>query len=115
MDAIALCIVRRIHTIVYFLAVCGILGSCMVLTQREKDRIIKKYHLRDGDTGSTEVQVALFTEEIKRLTAHLKTHAKDHSSRRGLLKMVAKRKRLLDYLQEQSVRRYNKLMRALKL
>lgn len=87
----------------------------MVLTQREKERIIKKYNIREGDTGSTEVQVALFTEEIKRLTSHLKTHSKDHSSRRGLLKMVAKRKRLLDYLQEHNIRRYNKLVRALKL
>ena len=86
-----------------------------MLTPREKERIIKKYKLREDDTGSSEVQVALFTEEIKRLTKHLKTHAKDHSSRRGLLKMVAKRKRLLQYLEDTSIRRYNKLMKTLKL
>lgn len=86
-----------------------------MLTQKEKERVIKKYHLREGDTGSSEVQVALFSEEIKRLTGHLKEHPKDHSSRRGLLKMVAKRKRLLDYLKDTSVRRYNKLAKALKL
>ncbi|OHA49546.1 MAG: 30S ribosomal protein S15 [Candidatus Terrybacteria bacterium RIFCSPLOWO2_01_FULL_58_14] len=86
-----------------------------MLTQKEKERVIKKYHLREGDTGSSEVQIALFTEEIKRLTLHLKEHPKDHSSRRGLLKMVAKRKRLLDYLKDTSVRRYNKLAKALKL
>lgn len=86
-----------------------------MLTVKEKGRIIKKYGLREGDTGSSEVQIALFSEEIKRLTQHLRTHAKDHSSRRGLLKMVAKRKRLLDYLKETNVRRYNKLAKTLKL
>lgn len=87
----------------------------VMLTPKEKDRVIKKYHLREGDTGSAEVQIALFTVEMKRLATHLKTHAKDHSSRRGLLKMVAKRKRLLDYLKDKSVRRYNKLVKTLKL
>jgi small subunit ribosomal protein S15 len=86
-----------------------------MLTPKEKERIIKKYHLREGDTGSSEVQIALFTEEIRRLTLHLKKHPKDYSSRRGLLKMVAKRKRLLDYLKETSVRRYNKIVKTLKL
>lgn len=86
-----------------------------MLTVKEKTRIIKKYGLREGDTGSSEVQIALFSEEIKQLTQHLRTHAKDHSSRRGLLKMVAKRKRLLDYLKETNMRRYNKLVKTLKL
>ena len=86
-----------------------------MLTTKEKGTIIKKYSVRSGDTGSSEVQIALFTQEIKRLTGHLKQHAKDHSSRRGLLKMVAKRKRLLDYLKDTNVRRYNKIVRALKL
>lgn len=86
-----------------------------MLSTKEKGTIIKKYGVRSGDTGSSEVQIALFTQEIKRLTGHLKHHAKDHSSRRGLLKMVAKRKRLLDYLKDTNVRRYNKIVRALKL
>lgn len=86
-----------------------------MLTVKEKGRIIKKYGLRESDTGSSEVQIALFTEEIKRLTQHLRSHMKDHSSRRGLLKMVAKRKRLLDYLKETNVRRYNKIAKMLKL
>ena len=86
-----------------------------MLTPREKDRIIKKHRAEEGDTGSSEVQVALFTEEIKRLADHLKEHPKDHSSRRGLLKMVAKRKRLLDYLKETNIRRYNRVAKTLKL
>lgn len=86
-----------------------------MLTTKQKERIIKKYRLSGQDTGSAQIQIALFTEEIKRLTAHLKKHSKDHSSRRGLLKMVAKRKRLLDYLKNKSVRRYNKLVKLLKI
>ncbi|OHA48694.1 MAG: 30S ribosomal protein S15 [Candidatus Terrybacteria bacterium RIFCSPHIGHO2_01_FULL_48_17] len=86
-----------------------------MLTPRQKDRIIKKHNLHDADTGSPEVQVALLSDEIKRLTLHLKKHPKDHSSRRGLLKMVAKRKSLLDYLREKNARRYNKLAKALGL
>lgn len=86
-----------------------------MLTTREKGNLIKKYNLKSGDTGSAEVQIAIFTEEIKRLTKHLKEHPKDHSSRRGLLKMVAKRKRLLGFLEDKSIRRHNKLVRALKL
>lgn len=86
-----------------------------MLTQREKERIIKKANLREGDTGSAEVQISLFSEEIKRLTKHLKTHPKDHSSRRGLLKMVSKRKRLLDYLKDTNIRRYKRIAKALKL
>lgn len=86
-----------------------------MLTPKEKERIVKKYGLREGDTGSSDVQIAIFTEEIKRLARHLKTHAKDHSSRRGLLKMVAKRKRLLDYLKDTKIRRYNRLAKTLKL
>lgn len=86
-----------------------------MLTPKEKGRIIKKYGLREGDTGSSEVQIAIFTKEIKRLTPHLKSNPKDHSSRRGLLKMVAKRKRLLDYLKDTNIRRYNKLLKTLKI
>ena len=86
-----------------------------MLTTTEKGRIIKKYKLSDTDTGSAEVQIAIFTEEIKRLTKHLKEHPKDHSSRRGLLKIVAKRKQLLEFLQDKNIRRHNKLIKALKL
>jgi small subunit ribosomal protein S15 len=85
-----------------------------MLTTTEKDRVIKKYKLSSNDTGSAEVQIAIFTEEIKRLTKHLKEHPKDHSSRRGLLKMVAKRKRLEEFLRDKNIRRYNKLMKTLK-
>ncbi len=86
-----------------------------MLTTKEKNRIVGKYKLRAADTGSAEVQIAIFTEEIKRLTRHLKEHPKDNSSRRGLLKMVAKRKRLLEFLEDKSIRRHNKLVRTLKL
>ena len=86
-----------------------------MLTITEKGKIIKKHKLGSSDTGSAEVQIAIFTEEIKRLTLHLKEHPKDHSSRRGLLKMVAKRKRLLEFLEDKNIRRHNKLVRALKL
>ena len=73
----------------------------MVLVSKEKTKVIQKHATHDKDTGSSEIQVALFTEEIKRLIRHLKTHPKDHSSRRGLLKAVSKRKRLLDYLKKE--------------
>lgn len=82
-----------------------------MLTLKQKTKIIEDYKLHKSDTGSAEVQVALLTEEIKRLVKHLKTHAKDNHSRRGLLKMVAKRKRLLDYLKRESTRRYNSIVK----
>jgi len=69
-----------------------------MLSNRKKSNIIKKYKLHQKDTGSSEVQIAILTEQIKELAAHLKKHPKDNHSRRGLLKMVAKRKKLLDYL-----------------
>lgn len=86
-----------------------------MLTPQEKERVIAKYKLHTKDTGSAEVQVALLTEEIQRLTAHLKKHAKDHHSRRGLLKMVGKRKRFLDYLKDEDARRYNGVVKKLGL
>ena len=86
-----------------------------MLKPEEKLKIIEKYKLHGRDTGSPEVQIALLTEEIKRLLLHLKKHKKDVHSRRGLLKMVAKRKKLLNYLKEESVRRYNKLIREVGL
>lgn len=86
-----------------------------MLTPRQKQNIIKKYNLHDTDTGSPEVQAALLSDEIRRLTLHLKKHPKDHSSRRGLLKMVARRRSLLDYIRGKNVRRFNKLTKALGL
>ena len=87
----------------------------MALTPKEKEKIISKYRIHNRDTGSYEVQIAIFTEEIKRLTAHLKKHPKDNHSRRGLLQMVSKRKRLLDYLKEEYPKRYNALIKKLGL
>ena len=86
-----------------------------MLTQKEKERIIKKYKLHERDTGSANVQVALLTEEIKKLLLHLKKHPKDFHSKRGLLKMVAKRRKLLKYLKEENVKEYNKIIKAIGL
>ncbi|HWY50956.1 MAG TPA: 30S ribosomal protein S15 [Chthoniobacterales bacterium] len=76
---------------------------------------IKQFQLHGKDTGSADVQVALLTRRIGELTEHLKSHAKDHSSRRGLLKMVAQRRSLLDYLSRSQAERYKKLIDGLKL
>jgi len=86
-----------------------------MLNQKEKTKIIEEFKQHPGDTGSEEVQVALLTEEIKKLLLHLKKHKKDVHSRRGLLKMVAKRRKLLKYLKEESTRRYNNIVKKLKL
>jgi len=86
-----------------------------MLTQEEKDKIIKKCKLHDLDTGSPEVQIALLTEEIKQLLLHLKKHAKDFHSKRGLLKMVSKRRSLLDYLKKESTKRYNATLKKVGL
>ena len=74
-----------------------------MLTKRKKEAVIKKAKINDKDTGSSKVQVALLTEKINELASHLKTHAKDHSSRRGLLKMVAARRTHLKYLEKKGV------------
>lgn len=86
-----------------------------MLTKEEKSEVVTKYKLHGKDTGSAEVQVALLTEEIGRLTEHLKKHHKDNHSRRGLLQMVIKRKRLLDWLKRESSRRHTSLMRRLAI
>ena len=86
-----------------------------MLTTDQKSNIIKEHKVHDQDTGSPEVQVALLTEEIKRLLLHLKKHAKDLHSKRGLLKMVSKRKKLLGYLKDEDSRRYNKAVKAIGL
>lgn len=87
----------------------------MALNTREKSKIIEKHKEHDKDTGSSAVQVAVLTEEITRLTGHLKTHPKDYHSRRGLLGMVARRKKFLDYLKENNARKYNSLIKKLGL
>lgn len=80
-----------------------------------KQTLIEKYRAHEGDTGSTEVQIALLTERIELLIGHLKEHKKDHDSRRGLLTMVSKRRRLLNFLRKESVERYQKLIEDLGL
>lgn len=81
----------------------------------KKEEIIKKYRIHKGDTGSAEVQIAILTDEIKNLTDHLKKNKKDNSSRRGLLKMVAQRKKLLDYLKREDEKRYESIKKKLKI
>ena len=82
---------------------------------KTKEELIKEYGKSDNDTGSTEVQVALLTKRIDDLTGHLKEHNKDHHTRRGLLMLVGKRKRLLQYLENQDVERYRSLIDKLGL
>ena len=85
----------------------------MSLTAEAKREIVTKFGKTDTDTGSTEVQVALLTERINHLTEHLREHKKDHHSRRGLLKLVGQRRRLLDYLKSKDSTRYRKLIEGL--
>lgn len=87
----------------------------MALSKEEKQGIIKKFAREKGDTGSPEVQIALLTAQIDKLASHLKEHKKDIHSRRGLLSMVAKRRRLLNYLKGRDEERYNNLIKELKL
>ncbi len=86
-----------------------------MLTPEEKTKVITDYKLHGADTGSPEVQIALLTEEIDRLLLHLKKHKKDVHSRRGLLKMVAKRKKLLNYLKKEDSKRYNSIVKKTDL
>ena len=83
------------------------------MTQTEKQEIIKAYATHEGDTGSPEVQVAVLTTRINELTEHLKTHKKDHHSRRGLLKMVGQRRNLLNYLTKVDIERYRAIIAKL--
>jgi len=87
----------------------------MALTSQDKQKIIKKFAREKGDTGSPEVQIALLSEQINKLAKHLKDHKKDVHSRRGLLSMVAKRRRLLNYLKKKDEERYKNLIKELKL
>lgn len=87
----------------------------MAITKEEKKQIIEQYAREKSDTGSPEVQVALLSAQIEKLTEHLKGHKKDVHSRRGLLNMVAKRRRLLNYLQKRDEERYSDLTKRLEL
>ena len=86
-----------------------------MLDKQKKQRIIKKYATSTGDTGSTEVQIALLSEDIKELTDHLKIHRKDFSSRRGLLKKVNQRRRLLRYLEKDNPESFENIVNKLKI
>lgn len=87
----------------------------MALSAERKEEIIKEYALADGDTGSPEVQVALLTANINDLQDHFKEHIHDHHSRRGLIRMVNSRRKLLDYLKRKNVERYSDLIKRLGL
>ena len=85
----------------------------MALTKEQKDQVIDKFKKHEGDSGSPEVQIALLTERINTLSAHFKMHKADHHSRRGLLKMVGQRKRLLSYLKRKDLDGYRSLIKEL--
>jgi len=87
----------------------------VALTKDERTRIVGEYGKAVGDSGSTEVQVALLTERINRLSGHFSTHKRDHNSRRGLLKLVGQRRRLLKYLENEDPTRYRDLVKSLGL
>ena len=87
----------------------------MSLSAESKNELIQSYRTHDADTGSPEVQVALLTQKIQHLTEHFKVHSKDHHSRQGLLKMVGKRRRLLDYLKKKDIGRYQEIIARLGL
>lgn len=86
-----------------------------MLSKKQKDAIIKKYQIHKDDTGSPEVQIAILTKEIEQVSEHLQVHKKDNHSRRGLLKMVGNRRRLLRYLKNEDETRYDKITTKLKL
>lgn len=86
-----------------------------MLKSKEKQKVISEYEIHKGDTGSPEVQIALLTRKIDELTEHLKVHKKDHSSRRGLLKMVGKRSALLKYIGKKEPKRYKQIISKLGL
>jgi small subunit ribosomal protein S15 len=104
---------------------CDIMGDCcthlekislksiMALTQQRKQELISNYQVHETDTGSADVQIAMLTERIQRLTLHLQANKKDHSSRRGLLKIIGQRKRLLAYIQQENREKYQALIARL--
>lgn len=85
------------------------------MTTESKSQLISEYRRNEGDTGSTDVQIAVLSKRIADLTEHLKTHRKDHHSRRGLLQMVGRRRRLLEYLRRKDIERYRELIARLGL
>ncbi len=87
----------------------------MSITTKRKQEVIEEYAQKSGDTGSTEVQVALLSERIANLTEHFKTNEKDHQSRRGLLMLVGRRRKLLDYLKDKNQQRYEEILNKLNL
>lgn len=87
----------------------------MATLKETKEKIVGDYKTHDGDTGSSQVQVALLTQRINELTEHFKTHKKDNHSRRGLLKMVSRRRKLLDYLKGKDINEYHEIIKKLKL
>ena len=87
----------------------------MSINQEDKKTLIKDYATKEGDTGSPEVQVAILTKRIVNLTEHFKTHKKDNHSRRGLLKMVSLRRKLLDYVRQKDEKRYKELIKRLEI
>lgn len=87
----------------------------MALTTDKKKDIVKKFQIHEGDTGSAVVQIALMTERINDLTEHFKTHKKDHHSRQGLLKLVGKRRKLLNYLKVYDLKKYQEIIDKLNL
>ena len=87
----------------------------MSITQEDKNNLIKEYATKEEDTGSPEVQVAILTKRIANLTEHFKTHKTDNHSRRGLLKMVSLRRKLLDYVREKDENRYKELIKRLEI
>lgn len=86
-----------------------------MITQEKKEELVEEFGQHENDTGSPEVQIALFTERINNLTEHLKDHPQDHSTRRGLINLVSKRRKLLDYLQESKIDRYRSIIDELGL
>lgn len=86
-----------------------------MLEKEEKEEIIKKYKLHEKDTGSVGIQIALLTERIRRLLAHLSVHKKDYHSKRGLLKLVSQRKKLLKYLERENPQKYQEIIKELKI
>lgn len=86
-----------------------------MLDAKAKAKVIKKFQTHESDTGSSQVQIAVLSEEVKRLSGHLKTHKKDHSSRLGLLKKIGERRRLLRYLEREDAQEFEKLVKALNL
>jgi len=86
-----------------------------MLSVKKKANVIKKYQTHEGDTGSSQVQIAILTAEIEEIVGHLKTHAKDHSSRRGLLRKVSSRRNLMRYLKKEDQASYEELVKKLKI